>query len=119
MRKEDVEKEFVFVEKPWGNFKRFVHNKNCTVKIITVAPGGVLSLQSHNYRDELWVALDDGLRVELDGKTFPIARGDEAFVPRGSRHRLSSDVGGRILEISFGNFDEEDIVRYEDKYGRS
>ena len=107
-------------DRPWGGFRQFAHNALCTVKILTVADGQVLSLQSHRHRDELWVVLDDGLRIEIDGEEHLASPGDEFVIPRGSRHRLgSADGGGRVLEISFGEFDEDDIERYEDVYGRS
>lgn len=108
------------VEKPWGRFEQYTHNLPCTVKIITVAPGGVLSRQYHHRRDELWVALDPGVRVELDGETLSPEPGERLYIPRGTVHRLSSGSREpvRILEISFGDFDEDDIVRLDDLYGR-
>lgn len=108
------------VDKPWGRFDQYTHNLPCTVKIITVAPGGVLSRQYHHGRDELWVVLDPGARVELGEDELEPESGEELFIPRGTVHRLST-VGEepvRVLEISFGEFDEEDIVRLEDVYGR-
>jgi mannose-6-phosphate isomerase-like protein (cupin superfamily) len=57
------------VEKPWGSFEQYTYNLPSTVKIITVAPGGVLSRQYHHRRDELWVMLDEGACVELDGES--------------------------------------------------
>ncbi len=106
--------------KPWGKFERYAHNEACTVKIITVAPGGVLSRQYHHKRDELWVVLDAGACVELDGKILHPDPEEKLFIPRETVHRLyctgSSPV--RVLEISFGEFDEDDIVRLEDVYGR-
>ena len=111
----------VRVDKPWGSFERYTHNLASTVKIITVAPGGVLSSQYHHKRDELWVALDPGARVELDGEVVEPELGEELFVPRGTVHRLSAegDEPVRILEVSFGEFDEGDIVRLDDAYGRA
>jgi mannose-6-phosphate isomerase len=109
----------VKLEKPWGYFEQYTHDLPCTVKIITVAPGGTLSRQYHHKRDELWVVLDEGARVELDGKVLYPEVEEKLFIPRGTVHRLSSSVGEvRVLEISFGEFDEEDIVRLEDVYGR-
>ena len=108
------------MDKPWGSFKQYTHNLPSTVKIITVAPGGTLSRQYHHHRDELWVALDPGARVELDGVVVEPEVGEEFFVPRGTVHRLSAegDEPARILEVSFGEFDEGDIVRLVDAYGR-
>ncbi len=105
--------------RPWGAFRQFAHNEICTVKIITVAAGGVLSLQRHRGRDELWVVLDAGLQVEVGDVTAQPAPGEEFFIPRETVHRLSS-VGpeGRVLEVSFGVFDENDIERLQDVYER-
>jgi mannose-1-phosphate guanylyltransferase/mannose-6-phosphate isomerase len=112
----------VKVEKPWGYFEQYTHNLPSTVKIITVVPGGTLSRQYHKKRDELWVVLDPGACVELDGEVLHPEPEEKLFIPRGKIHRLSSSAGEgpvRILEISFGEFDEEDIVRLEDAYGRA
>ena len=108
------------VDKPWGRFEQYTHNLPSTVKIITVAPGGTLSRQYHHRRDELWVVLDAGAHVELDGEVLSPEPEEKFFIPRGTVHRLSSkgDRPVRILEVSFGEFDEDDIVRLEDVYGR-
>ncbi len=110
----------VRVDKPWGRFEQYAHNVPCTVKIITVEPGGTLSRQYHYYRDELWVVLDPGARVELSDKVLHPEPEEKLFIPRGTTHRLSCDGERpvRILEVSFGQFDEDDIVRLEDVYGR-
>ena len=108
------------VEKPWGRFEQYTHNLPCTVKIITVAAGGKLSSQYHDRRDELWVVLDEGARVQLGEDVLEPETGEKIFIPRGTVHRLSAtgEREVRILEISFGEFDEEDIVRLDDVYGR-
>jgi len=109
-------------ERPWGRFRRLVHNEPCTVKVITVQPGQRLSLQSHRRRSELWVFLDPGGVVEIDGEEWRPAVDDTVFIPCGSRHRLAaaSDATApvRVVEMGFGDFDEDDIVRYDDQYGR-
>lgn len=107
-------------DRPWGNFRQFTHNQETTVKILTVDPGQTLSLQKHEKRDELWVVLDPGLRVQIDDDVFEPAVGDELVIMRGQRHRLSSTgPRGRVLEIAFGYFDEQDIIRLEDAYNRA
>jgi mannose-1-phosphate guanylyltransferase/mannose-6-phosphate isomerase len=110
----------VKVEKPWGRFEQYTHNTLSTVKIITVQPGGVLSLQYHYRRDELWVILDTGAQIEVGTEVLRPNKGERIFIPRQTAHRLSApgDKPVRILEVSFGCFDEEDIVRLEDVYGR-
>lgn len=106
--------------RPWGKFRRYTSNEICTVKIITVEPGQMLSKQSHQSRDELWVIIDEGLRVELDDEAIDPKPGDEIVIMRKVKHRLSSlgPPRGRVLEVSFGYFDENDIERFEDIYNR-
>lgn len=108
------------VEKPWGAFERFTHNQESTVKILTVNPGGVLSNQYHFRRDELWMILDAGARVDLGTVAIYPEPGETIFIPNQTPHRLSAVGDGpvRVMEISFGDFDEEDIVRIDDVYGR-
>lgn len=106
-------------ERPWGRFEQFTANELSTVKILEVKAQQRLSLQSHQHREELWAALDDGVIAEIDGKKKYLKAGEKVVVPKGARHRLSSDKGNvRVLEIAFGKFDENDITRYEDDFGR-
>ncbi len=119
-RDEDPRSWIYEEQRPWGAFRRFTHNAVSTVKIITVNPGQVLSLQFHHHRDELWVALDPGLQVTLGERTWEPEPYEEIYIPRETRHRVAG-LGprpSRWLEIAFGNFDEQDIVRLEDRYGR-
>ena len=108
------------VDKPWGRFEQYTHNLPSTVKIITVEPGGTLSMQYHHHRDELWVVLDAGAKVELGEEVLYPAPEEKLYIPRGTVHRLSceGEQPVRILEVSFGEFDENDIIRLEDVYGR-
>ncbi|MER6944859.1 phosphomannose isomerase type II C-terminal cupin domain [Nonomuraea sp. NPDC000554] len=107
-------------ERPWGNFERFTLNESSTVKIIEVAAGQRLSLQRHEHRDELWVALDPGCVFEVNGERIEPAVGERVLIRAGQTHRLSSSgPTARILEVAFGHFDEDDIERLEDAYGRS
>ncbi len=107
--------------RPWGHFRRFTQNAKSTVKIIVVNPGETLSLQSHEKRAEFWHVISGTGTVEIDGVASPASKGAEFSVSVGSKHRLSADAGAalEILEIATGDFEEEDIVRYEDKYGRA
>lgn len=110
--------ETLVVEKPWGKFEQYSLNEKSTVKIITVKKGEILSLQSHQLREEMWVTLDDGLIAEIGGKEIPLNKGDRVIIPKKTKHRIRAEKKARFLEISFGEFDENDIKRYEDKYGR-
>lgn len=106
-------------KRPWGNFRRFTDNEISTVKIINVNPNQSLSLQSHNYRSEFWKVIKGSGFFEINDNKYQVYEGDEEYIKAKTKHRISSsDTGIVILEISFGNFDENDIIRYEDNYGR-
>lgn len=106
--------------KPWGGFDQFTSNETTTVKIITVLPHELLSLQSHDLRSEWWIILDTKMDIEIDGKRFTAYRGQDVFIPQGAKHRaFGLDTPCRWLEVSFGTFDENDIHRFEDRYGRT
>ena len=107
------------VKKPWGEFKQFTLNEKSTVKILTIKPKQAFSLQKHNKRKEFWYFLDNPAKVTVGNKTIKAKKGSEITIKQHQNHRieaLSKPVN--VLEISFGNFDEKDIKRLEDKYGR-
>lgn len=89
------------------------------VKIITVKPGESLSLQYHLKRDEFWYVLSGDGSAKVGTETMSLEKDTACHVPRQAHHRIT---GGKnilvFLELSFGEFDENDIVRLEDKYGR-
>lgn len=107
-------------ERPWGRFELLVLNQQVSVKVITVAPGQRLSLQTHLHRDEWWQMLDPHLCVEVDSVTHSPDPGEHVWIPRGTTHRVSNphDAPGRFLEIALGFFDEDDIERLDDDYAR-
>lgn len=107
-------------DKPWGYFEKFTENETTTVKILTIHPYQSLSLQRHLHRDEWLRALSGNGSVAIGDQKIPFEPGKEYFIPRGTPHRVESgDAGAVYLEISFGDFDEADIIRLEDKYGRA
>ena len=106
------------VKKPWGKFRQYALNKKCTVKLITINPNQILSKQKHKKRSEFWVALDSNLIFEIGNKKFSAKKGQEVIIPKNTAHRVSAKKKARFLEVSFGDFDEKDIIRLEDKYGR-
>lgn len=113
-------RDILHEDKPWGSFDQYTLNETSTVKIIKVRPGSRLSLQRHNKREELWIALDGGLDVEIDGDIRTLEAEERVVVPRGAVHRMgnASDRDLRMLEVSMGDFDEEDIERFEDDHNR-
>ncbi len=107
------------VNRPWGSFKQYAHNQEVTVSLMTVLPGQRLSAQSHTGRAELWIALDDGAVVEVGETLYHPRKGEEIWIPASTRHRLgSTGPAVRVLEVAFGNWQQEDITRYEDDYHR-
>jgi len=110
------------INKPWGKFEEFTENEPSTVKILTILPGQGTSLQSHKYREEFWKILKGSPVVTINKKETTTKEGEEFSVLREEEHRIEvkdGDAEAQILEISFGKFDEEDIERLQDKYGRS
>ncbi len=106
-------------KKPWGNFELFCKNKSCTVKVLNVNPRAELSLQTHSYRNEFWKILSGKAEIQINSKKIKCKEDDEFFIPKRAKHRIKTNNSSvRILEISFGKFDEKDIIRIEDKYDR-
>ena len=107
-------------DRPWGSFDRFTNNEQSTVKILTIKPSQRLSLQTHAKRSEFWHILSGAGVVTIDDTEHAAAPGDEFEIPVGARHRVAAgDAGMQFLEIALGEFDEADIVRLEDDYGRT
>jgi len=109
-----------YVERPWGSFKQFAKNEDSTVSLMTVLPGQRLSLQSHNERAELWIILDDDAIVQVGNEIKNYNAGDEIWIRVNEKHRLSCNAQRpvRVLEVAFGDWQQEDITRYEDDYIR-
>lgn len=112
--------EVAFVSRPWGSFKQFANNEDCTVSLMSVLPGQRLSLQSHTGRAELWIVIDDGAIVQVGDNIKEYKAGDEIWIPVNERHRLSNNGNQpvRVLEVAFGNWQQDDIRRYADDYKR-
>ena len=106
------------VKKPWGDEKVFTFNEISTVKLTNVKPNSVLSLQKHKKRSEMWIFLTDGF-VQIGNKKKKVRKGEIIKIKKGQVHRLfSKNKPVQFLEISFGKFDWNDIIRLEDSYGR-
>jgi len=106
-------------KRPLGSFIEFTKNESSTVKILIVNSGEEFSLQYHKNRKEFWRVLSGAPTVIIGNEEFTAQKDDEFTVEKGEEHRIkASGEEAQILEISFGEFDEDDIVRIEDKYGR-
>lgn len=117
----DPRPQIIEFDRPWGHQEVFTSNENSTVKILTVKPGARLSLQRHAHRDEMWVVLDEGIAAVVGTQQQAYPAGSRVWVPRGTTHRLINvgQASARVMEISFGHFDECDIERLEDDFHRA
>ena len=107
-------------QRPWGEFMKFTENSPSTVKLITVSAGEAFSLQQHAHRDESWHIISGTGTITIGTKKENIIEGRDYFVPRETLHRIEAGNKAVVfLEISYGAFDENDITRVEDKYGRT
>ena len=91
------------------------------LKRIEVLPGESLSLQSHQHRSENWTVATGTAKVELKGETHQLKTNDSIVIPLNAKHRLENSEKELLViyEIQFGELiDENDIYRYEDRYGR-
>lgn len=109
-----------YIEKrPWGKFEKFCQNEKTTIKIITVKPNSTLSLQYHDKRDEFWKVISGSGQIILGEELIDVKNEDEFFIPKKVNHRIITNENTlKIMEISFGEFDEDDIIRLDDQYGR-
>ncbi len=107
------------VDKPWGFYRQYALNRTCSVRMIVLEPSQETSLHWHNLRSDLWIILDDDVKVQIGDETHVATAGEEFFIPSEQVHRLES-LGKecRILEIAFGYCVEDDIHRLADDYGR-
>lgn len=110
------------VHRPWGSFTVLEDEADCKVKRLTVKPGGVLSLQLHHRRSEHWTVVTGTARVRVGDDEFLLRRNESTYIPVNTLHRLENpaDTDLHLIEVQCGDyFGEDDIVRLEDKYGRT
>lgn len=110
-----------FEERPWGNYTILRTEENFQVKKLFVNPGKRISLQSHKFRAEHWFIVSGRGTAELAGEELAVVTGDSIDVPIGTKHRISCGAGAPlvVIEVQTGsNFEEDDIVRFEDDFGR-
>ena len=109
--------------RPWGSFRRFISSNPetaVTVKILSINPHKRFSLQTHKKRSEFWRILSGQANITIGDKINVAGPGDEFVVPTSTEHRIEAgDKIVEVLEISTGEFDEQDIVRLRDDYGRT
>ncbi len=110
------------VFRPWGKYDTLAQGPRYQVKRITVKPGEKLSTQMHHHRAEHWVVVSGTAKVSHADKTFYLTENQSTYIPLGTVHSLENPgkVPLEIIEVQSGSYlDEDDIVRYEDRYGRA
>lgn len=110
------------VQRPWGNYDSIDTGLHHQVKRILVEPAGRLSLQSHAQRAEHWVVISGTPTITVDDVVANYAVGQHVYIPLGAKHRLENHSAEpvEIIEVQIGGYlGEDDIVRYEDIYGRT
>jgi mannose-1-phosphate guanylyltransferase/mannose-6-phosphate isomerase len=109
------------VHRPWGSYTILEEGKNYKIKRVTVKPGARLSLQLHHHRSEHWVVVQGTAEVELDGEKQLLRKGESTYVHSGTVHRLKNPglLPLEVIEVQLGDYlEEDDIVRFDDEYGR-
>ena len=109
------------IYRPWGYYLSLVEANRWQVKLILVKPSQKLSLQMHHHRSEHWVVVSGTAKVEVDGKVEVLSENQSVYIPLGSKHRLSNPgkIPLKLIEVQSGSYvGEDDILRFEDKYGR-
>jgi mannose-1-phosphate guanylyltransferase len=109
------------VARPWGTYTVLEEGENFKIKRITVKPKSSLSLQMHHHRSEHWVVIHGEANIVNGDRTLTIKHNESTFIPAGSKHRLANQTNEElvIIEVQTGSYvGEDDIVRFEDVYGR-
>jgi len=109
------------VYRPWGNYKSMLSGHRWQVKLISVKPGASLSLQMHHHRAEHWVVVKGTADVEIDGERTLLSENESIHIPLGTKHRLRNPgkLMLELIEVQSGAYlKEDDIVRFNDIYGR-
>jgi mannose-1-phosphate guanylyltransferase/mannose-6-phosphate isomerase len=109
------------VFRPWGWYDSVDAGERFQVKRIVVKPGASLSLQMHHHRAEHWIVVSGTARVTKGDSSFLLSENESTYIPLGTRHRLENPgcVPLEMVEVQSGSYlGEDDIVRFEDQYGR-
>lgn len=106
---------------PWGSFEVLSETADHKVKRIIVEPGGCLSLQLHHFRSEHWFVVSGKGVATVDGKKKSLRAGNAIDIPKKAKHRIQNSSNEELIfiEVQTGNYcGDDDIERFEDKYGR-
>ncbi len=109
------------VYRPWGSYETVEHGDRYQVKRLSVNPGATLSLQLHHHRSEHWIVVQGTAMVTCGDKEFVVHENESTYIPIGSKHRLANPgkIPLHLMEVQVGSYlGEDDIVRFQDAYGR-
>ena len=109
------------VYRPWGHYQGIDDGTHYQVKRITVSPGAAISLQLHHHRSEHWIVVSGTAKVTRGDEVFIISENQSTYIPLGEKHRLENigKIPLKLIEVQTGSYlGEDDIVRFEDIYGR-
>ena len=109
------------VYRPWGSYTSVDNGERFQVKRIVVKPGAALSLQMHHHRAEHWIVVSGTARVTCDEDILVLTENQSTYIPLGSKHRLENigELPLELIEVQSGSYlGEDDIVRFDDVYGR-
>ena len=109
------------VYRPWGSYESLIVGERFQVKRIVVDPGHTLSLQMHHHRAEHWIVAQGTAEVTCEDKVFILCEDQSTYIPLGHKHRLANPgkIPLELIEVQSGTYlGEDDIVRFEDVYGR-
>jgi mannose-1-phosphate guanylyltransferase len=121
-RGHDAYKHHRTVHRPWGTYTVLEEGKGFKIKRIEVKPGGRLSLQMHHHRSEHWIIVSGMAKVVNGDRDFLVNTNESTYIPAGEKHRLENPglVDLVMIEVQSGAYlGEDDIIRFEDKYGRT
>lgn len=110
-----------YFKRPWGKYKILYTDDNFKIKQLIIDSNTSLSLQSHKLREEFWLVIEGESIIEIENKKFNAKAKDHFHIPINFKHRITNISKNKfiIIEIQIGkSFDEDDIIRYEDNYGR-
>ena len=121
MMSENINQVGQVYQRPWGTYKTIEQGNGFQAKLITVIPGGCLSLQKHFKRAEHWIVIQGSATITVDASTQDYQINQHVYIPTESVHRLhnKTDMPMAIIEVQIGSYlGEDDIVRLDDIYNR-
>ncbi len=123
LKKRGAQEQYVHrtVYRPWGSFTVLEEDQGYKIKRLEVKPGARLSLQLHNHRSEHWVVVSGVARVTCGERVYDVKANESTYIPMGTRHRIENPGNQplQIIEVQNGSYlGEDDIVRFDDDYGR-